>query len=117
MTALLVVIGGAAGAALRYVLGHLFDSDRLPWGTLAANTAGSVLLGILVTAGLSEPMLVLLGTGFCGALTTYAALALRGYVLGRRRGTAYVAATLALSLLGVAVGAGLGLALARVLGG
>ena len=72
MTALLVVVGAAVGAPLRYLVGRLANR-AWPWGTLLVNVAGSALLGALGGLGtaLPEPMLVLLGTGFCGALTTY----------------------------------------------
>jgi CrcB protein len=50
-------------------------SDVLPWGTFTVNVIGSLLLGIItgaVAAGGASPQVQLaLGTGFCGALTTY----------------------------------------------
>lgn len=79
MTAvLLVVVGGAIGAPLRYVIDRLVQRrhDRLfPWGTLTVNAVGSLVLGVVV--GLSAVgavpawVAVLVGTGFCGALTTF----------------------------------------------
>ncbi|HEX7462679.1 MAG TPA: CrcB family protein, partial [Dermatophilaceae bacterium] len=46
-----------------------------PWGTFAVNVFGSLILGIItgaVTAGGASPQVQLaVGTGFCGALTTY----------------------------------------------
>ena len=44
MTVLLVALGAAVGAPLRYVAGHLLDV-RFPWGTVLVNVAGSFLLG------------------------------------------------------------------------
>lgn len=78
MTAVLVVIGGALGAPLRY-LTDLFIQSRhdsvLPWGTLTVNVAGSLLLGVVAaavaTSGAPSWLLTLVGTGFCGALTTF----------------------------------------------
>jgi fluoride exporter len=78
MTVLLVVVGGALGAPLRY-LTDLFVQARhdsvLPWGTLIVNVAGSLLLGVLAgsaaSGGVPEWVLTLGGTGFCGALTTF----------------------------------------------
>lgn len=77
-TLLLVLAGGAVGAPVRY-LTDLFVQARhdsvLPWGTLTVNALGSLLLG--ATAGcvsvLGGPawVLTLVGTGFCGALTTF----------------------------------------------
>jgi CrcB protein len=78
MTVLLVVAGAALGAPLRY-LTDLFVQSRhdglMPWGTLAVNVSGSLLLGAIAgvvdASGGHEWLLALLGTGFCGALTTF----------------------------------------------
>jgi CrcB protein len=76
---LLLVIGGAAvGAPLRYLSDRAIQSRHdtvFPWGTLAVNVIGSLILGVVtgaVTAGGASPQVQLaVGTGFCGALTTY----------------------------------------------
>lgn len=78
MTVLLVLVGGALGAPLRY-LADLFVQSRhdsvFPWGTFAVNVAGSLVLGAtagaVATAGGPAWVLTLVGTGFCGALTTF----------------------------------------------
>jgi fluoride exporter len=80
----LVLIGGAVGAVLRYLVTMWFqagDVNRLPWGTFVVNVSGSFVLGLLsgFAAGagaLPEWIRVLAGTGFCGALTTYSAFGL-----------------------------------------
>jgi CrcB protein len=75
MTLLLVLVGGALGAPLRYLLDRAVQArhdSAFPWGTFAVNVAGSLLLGLV--AGVSEPAYALLGTGLCGALTTYSTL-------------------------------------------
>ena len=91
----LVAVGGSAGAALRYVLGHLLDRPRrLPWGTVAANLAGSFVLGLVVGASPAAEVRALLGLGFCGALTTYSAFAVQAHGLGLRRGALLVLVTL-----------------------
>ena len=78
MTLLLVLAGAAVGAPLRYLTDLLVQSRHdsvFPWGTLSVNAAGSLLLG--VTAGALSGggghgwVLALLGTGLCGALTTF----------------------------------------------
>jgi CrcB protein len=78
VTVLLVLVGGAVGAPLRYLTDLLVQSRHdsvLPWGTFAVNTVGSLVLG--VTAGAVSAVdgpdwvLALLGTGLCGALTTF----------------------------------------------
>jgi fluoride exporter len=78
MTALLVVLGGVVGAPTRYVTDLLVQSrhsSRLPWGTLTVNVVGSFVLGLvaaLAAAGTAAGwVLTLVGTGFCGALTTF----------------------------------------------
>jgi CrcB protein len=74
VTALLIGVGAAIGAPLRYLvdvaIGRRHDSV-FPWGTLAVNVVGSFLAGV-VFAGMGDGVLrdgALIG--FCGALTTY----------------------------------------------
>jgi CrcB protein len=78
MSLLLVITGAAVGAPLRYLGDRAIQSRHdtvFPWGTLAVNVLGSLILGIIagaVTAGGASPQVQLaVGTGFCGALTTY----------------------------------------------
>ncbi|MEU3949779.1 fluoride efflux transporter CrcB [Streptomyces sp. NPDC029526] len=78
MTWLLVVLGGMAGAVLRYLTDHAVRSRHdkaFPWGTFLVNVTGCLVLGLLtgaIAAGAAGPRLgLLLGTGLCGALTTY----------------------------------------------
>src|SRR5947209_51844 len=76
-SALLVVIGGALGAPLRYVTDLVVQSVHhtvFPWGTFTVNVAGSLVLGGVagaVAGGAPDWMLTLIGTGLCGALTTF----------------------------------------------
>ncbi|UED85936.1 fluoride efflux transporter CrcB [Streptomyces profundus] len=100
---LLVALGGAVGAPLRYGVDRAIRARRdspVPWGTFLVNVVGSLVLGLLAGAALAgatgERLGLLLGTGLCGALTTYSTFsyeALRlvetgagriaaGYVLG-----------------------------------
>jgi fluoride exporter len=78
MTALLVVVGAMVGAPLRYLTDRAVQARHdsvFPWGTFAVNVAGSFVLGLLVGGaaahGVSASVVALMGTGFCGALTTY----------------------------------------------
>ncbi|GGM69510.1 hypothetical protein GCM10012275_44930 [Longimycelium tulufanense] len=78
MTALFVAVGAAVGAPLRYLTDRWVQARLgvgFPWGTLAVNVVGSFLLGLLtggVLAGaIPASAQALVGTGFCGALTTY----------------------------------------------
>ena len=59
------------------------------------NLLGSALLGALMGAAVDGHWLALLGTGFCGGLTTYSAFAVQSVQGGRRRGTAYAVTTIA----------------------
>lgn len=97
MDALLVVAGASVGAPARYVAGHYLDA-RLPWGTLLVNVLGSFLLGLFAGLALDDHQMALLGIGFCGALTTYSALAVKSVELGRSTGTAYAVGTVLLAL-------------------
>ncbi|MEN3533943.1 fluoride efflux transporter CrcB [Microbispora sp. ZYX-F-249] len=78
MILLLVFLGGVVGAPARYLADRLVQrlhDSVFPWGTLSVNLAGSLVLGVLIGArdgvGLSADAVTLLGTGFCGALTTF----------------------------------------------
>jgi CrcB protein len=97
VTALLVACGAAVGAPLRYLLGHHLDSV-FPTGTFVANLAGSFLLGLFSALSLSGDATALLGTGFCGAFTTYSAFAVKTVEGGRVSGTAYAVMTVVFSV-------------------
>lgn len=76
MTVLLVFLGGAVGAPARYLLDRAVQRRHesvFPWGTLVVNLLGCLVLGLLTGAALSLPkdLLVLAGTGVCGAFTTF----------------------------------------------
>ncbi|MGC9671164.1 fluoride efflux transporter CrcB [Planosporangium sp. 12N6] len=78
MTALLVALGAAVGAPLRYLVDRAVQSRHdsvFPWGTFTVNVSGSFILGLLIggTSVHAVPggVAALLGTGLCGALTTY----------------------------------------------
>ncbi|GAA3646036.1 fluoride efflux transporter CrcB [Nonomuraea antimicrobica] len=74
MTVLLVALGAAIGAPLRYLTDRLVQARHdsvFPWGTLAVNVAGSFVLGLLVGLPADAAWFAVAGTGFCGALTTY----------------------------------------------
>jgi CrcB protein len=81
---LLVMLGGAAGAGLRYAVG-LQAAQALgrafPWGTLIVNLAGSLLIGMLAAWLLKDgagdrPLWLLLAVGGLGGFTTFSALSL-----------------------------------------
>lgn len=107
MTPLLVGLGAAVGASLRYLMGHLFDG-RWPWGTFSVNVAGSFLLGLLSALALSSDEAAALATGFCGGFTTYSTFSVQTHGLGVRRGAVYAGSTVLVSLAACAVGYWLG---------
>jgi len=81
LTVLLVAVGAAVGAPLRYVVERRLVG-AYPWGTWIVNVVGSAVLGAtagyLVGRGSSTSataVLALVGTGFCGSLTTFGGFA------------------------------------------
>jgi CrcB protein len=112
VTALLVMLGAAAGAPLRYLADRAVQARHdsvFPWGTFAVNIAGSFIIGILIhgTAVHQVPGSVsaLLGTGLCGALTTYSTFGYETVRLLEDRVRAYAVLNVAASIV-----AGLGAA-------
>jgi CrcB protein len=118
----LLLVAGAIGAPVRYVLDGVV-TDRtggtFPWGTFVINVTGSFVLGFLTGLALyhaypAAPKLVL-GTGFCGAYTTFSTFSFETVRLvegGARRGALlYVLASLVTGL----AAAGLGLAVAAAI--
>ncbi|MGY1803292.1 fluoride efflux transporter FluC [Blastococcus sp. SYSU D00922] len=112
MTAAWVVLGALAGAPLRLLADRVAAARRGPGsvlGTLAVNVVGSAVLGMLLGArGVSPAVVALVGTGFCGTLTTFSTF---GYDVVRLveeravgRAAAYLAATLVLGLAAAAGG-------------
>ena len=111
-----ILIGGAAGALTRAGVAEALPTrpGAWPWGTFVVNLFGAVLLGWLLTR-LAERVAprrywrFLLGTGFCGAVTTFSTFQvetfklLRGGHAGIAIGyaTASIVAGMALAVAGV----------------
>ncbi|MEI6622774.1 MAG: CrcB family protein [Actinomycetes bacterium] len=80
---LAIAVGAALGAMLRFATDRYLIAHKgpgFPYGTLVVNLAGSLILGLLTglllgaaggSAGGWELVSAFLGTGFCGALTTF----------------------------------------------
>lgn len=105
MTVLLVFLGAAVGATLRYLTARLVRR-AFPWATLAVNVVGSFVLGCV--AGASPHLVALVGAGLCGGLTTYSTF---GYETTRltedgrhRQAFANVAANVAVGVTAAALG-------------
>ncbi|MFC3768889.1 fluoride efflux transporter CrcB [Paenibacillus sp. GCM10012303] len=83
----LVAAGGFCGAIARYYIskkmGERFQSS-VPYGTLTVNLTGCFLLGLLIGGDWGKPDLLLAGTGFMGALTTFSTLQLEIVGLARK---------------------------------
>jgi CrcB protein len=119
MTVLLVVLGGAVGAPSRYLVDRWVQSRHrapVPWGTFVVNVAGCAVLGLVAGAvsGADGPawLLTLLGTGFCGALTTFSTFSFETVRLveqgSARVAAGYLSASVAAGLVVCALGWTLG---------
>lgn len=119
---LLVMAGGALGAAARFHAGAVLTAtigSRWPWGTLAVNAAGGLLIGLLAgwatVRGIAEPWRLLLGVGILGGFTTFSAFSLETWQMIERDAwldaAGYVAASVCISVLL----AGVGIALSRMM--
>ena len=106
MTSLaLVAIGGAAGSVLRYltsVLALAWLGPAFPWGTLAVNAIGSLVIGAMAGADLEGQARLLLVTGFLGGFTTFSAFSLEATMLWGRAPALSIAYVAASVLLGAA---------------
>jgi len=111
-----ILVGGMAGTLARLLLSELLppSAGSWPWGTLAANVAGAALLGFTLVRFASRApapsrVRALVGTGFCGGLTTFSTLQRELLeMLDAGRGglaVAYVAISLVAGLAGVIVAA------------
>jgi CrcB protein len=102
MNFLLVMIGGAVGSAGRYAVGKLTLGTLgpyYPWGTLAVNLIGGLVMGLLAgmlaRTGGSEQTRLLIGVGVLGGFTTFSAFSLDAVTM-IERGQWGVAVTYAL---------------------
>ncbi|MFJ8578074.1 fluoride efflux transporter CrcB [Micromonospora sp. NPDC093277] len=120
MTVLLIAIGAALGAPLRYLTDRAVQARHgsvFPWGTLTVNVAGSLLLGALAGIPASHAVTALIGTGFCGALTTWSTLSYETLRLARPGTHRHALANVLVSLVAGLGAASLGYALGRALAG
>jgi len=110
---------GALGAVTRYLIGGAIQGrsrGSFPWGTMAVNVSGSLLLGVML--GLSREQaagwgpFVVVGIGFCGAYTTFSTFTIETVVLaeaGRYRAAvtnvlACTGAAMAAVVIGIMIG-------------
>jgi CrcB protein len=115
--ALLVGAGGFLGAISRYAIvywvGRLLQTPSFPWGVLAVNVVGSLVIGVL--AGISEArntfseeVRLFLFLGLLGGFTTFSSITNDTMALIRSesylQAAANVVLSLALGLVAVAIG-------------
>ena len=87
MKVLVVFLGGGLGSVLRYLFGKFLNDpiSGTPYGTLAANILGSLLIGFILgwaakQEAISQHTLLLLTTGFCGGFTTFSTFVYENHV-------------------------------------
>lgn len=107
MRALLVILGAGVGAPARYLVDigiRRLHGTPWPLGTLVINILGSFILGLVITGGGNT--LLILGTGFAGAFTTWSTFAMETHTLfvAKRHGIAWMN-LLATLVLGIAAAA------------
>jgi CrcB protein len=120
--ALIVALGGAVGSVARWLVGQALGGAvrALPWGTLAVNVAGSLVLGMVLALWPSDrPSTgrLLLGVGFCGGFTTFSTLSAELVTMLERGQGARAGVYAAASLTAGAVAMLAGLALGRAAAG
>jgi fluoride exporter len=117
---LAVFIGGCLGGWARYAITTTWRADAggFPWATFYVNLAGTLILGLVVAAASvlsSRFVRPLLGTGFCGAFTTFSAVVVTADQLFAHRHQGIAVAYLAASALAGFAAAALGVVLGRAL--
>jgi CrcB protein len=114
-----VVVGvgllGGVGAIARFLLDGAVSARAgrsFPWGTLAVNLSGALVLGILAGAAVQGDALRLAGTGLLGAFTTFSTWMFESHRLGEdgelRAGVVNLLASLALGIAAVWLGRQIG---------
>lgn len=101
-----VACGAAVGAVGRYLVGRFVQARSgsvLPWGTFIVNTAGSLIFGFLVRGAVAGAVpgivLLVLGAGLCGALTTFSTWSYETLRLAESGARGYALANVVLTLL------------------
>ncbi|MFR9799539.1 fluoride efflux transporter CrcB [Streptomyces sp. MS06] len=124
MNWLLVVAGGMVGAPLRYLTDRSVQTRHdsvFPWGTFAVNITGCLLLGALTGAAVAgaagSHLRLLLGTGLCGALSTYSTFSYETLRLTETGARFYAAVNLVASIAAGLGAAFLGVTVARAVWG
>ncbi len=122
---LLVALGGAAGSVARYLLSKAVQgaaASSFPWGTMAVNVAGCLLIGLFYGlsgdggACIGQDLKLMLTVGFCGGFTTFSTFANESLTLAKTGdallSAVYIGSSVALGMLAVVAGAQLAKAFA-----
>lgn len=120
MRLILVILGAAVGAPLRYLTDRAVQARHdtvFPWGTFAVNVTGSLVLGLIsgavIVGAAPDSLLLLLGVGLCGALTTYSTFSYETLRLIEDGAVFYAAANIVISVVAALGAAFTGAALAQ----
>lgn len=105
VTAVWFAVAAVVGALLRDRVNRLGFGWR---GTLAVNVVGSFLLGLLLASDQPADVVTVLGTGGCGALTTFSMFALEAVEADGAERVSIVVLTVAVTLAAAAAGYALG---------
>ncbi len=98
-----VLLAGGLGAVLRALLEATVSrrvGRRFPWGILAVNLSGALLLGVVAGLALDGSARLLVGTALVGSYTTYSTWMLDSYALAERSRAYAVANVLGSLVLG-----------------
>lgn len=103
MIYLMIALGAAVGAPARYLADRNIQVRHetvFPWGTLSVNLVASLFLGVLAGLGtrIGPAVSALLGTGFCGALSTYSTFSYESMRLAQDGARFYAALNIVVSL-------------------
>ncbi len=122
MTLLMVILGAAVGAPARYLTDRGVQSRHetiFPWGTFTANISACLVLGFVtgavVAGSASHPVQALIGTGFCGALSTYSTFSYESLRLAEQGSRFFAAANIIASIAAGLGAAFLGAAIAQAI--
>jgi CrcB protein len=118
VTLLLIAIGAAVGAPVRYLTDRWTRARFgavFPFGTLAVNIIGSLALGLLTGLTVGQPLMALLGTGLCGAVTTYSTFGYETVRLLADRATGLAVLNAAANVLAGLAAAAVGITIAGAL--
>jgi fluoride exporter len=105
---------GGVGAMLRFLVDRAVSSraaGSFPYGTLAVNLSGALLLGLLSGLVLSPHLALLAGTAFVGSYTTFSTWMLETQRLGEERQLRPAVANIVVSLVLGLAAAWLGLSI------